>query len=71
MLGTCEKFEGTFGFVRGDDDKRRIFVHFSEIVSRAGAFRKLRAGERISFTIEESERGPMACDVIRLDPPAA
>jgi len=70
VLGTVEKFEGTFGFIRPDDQERNVFVHFSDIVGRAGAFRTLRGGDRVGFEVEETDRGPAARNVQRLDAPA-
>jgi CspA family cold shock protein len=59
-----ERVEGTvkwfsnpkgYGFIsreEGDD----VFVHYSEI--QGSGFRSLSAGERVEFTVKESEKGP-------------
>ena len=66
------------GFVKFFDDKRgwgflagengqQVFVHYSRIngVGR----RTLRHGEPVSFDIQDTEKGPMATNVTRLNPP--
>jgi len=52
-----------FGFIEqeeGDD----IFVHFSSI--DMSGFKTLSDGEKVSFEIENSERGPVAKNVKRI-----
>ena len=49
-----------FGFIE-QEDGRDIFVHFSSI-NEAG-FKTLSEGERVSFDVEESDRGPVAKNV--------
>ncbi|MBW1805612.1 MAG: cold-shock protein [Deltaproteobacteria bacterium] len=52
-----------FGFIEqeeGDD----IFVHFSSI--DMSGFKTLSDGEKVSFEIENSERGPVAKNVKRV-----
>jgi CspA family cold shock protein len=52
-----------FGFIEqeeGDD----IFVHFSAITM--SGFKTLAEGDRVSFDIEEGERGPSAKNVTKL-----
>ena len=52
-----------FGFIEqeeGDD----IFVHFSSI--DMPGFKTLSDGEKVSFEIENSERGPVAKNVTRV-----
>ena len=64
-----ERVEGTvkwfsnpkgYGFIsrEGGDD---VFVHYSEI--QGSGFRSLSAGERVEFTIKQSEKGPRAAAV--------
>ena len=52
-----------FGFIEQEGD-RDIFVHYSSI-SMPG-FKTLAEGERVSFEIEESDRGPVAKNVTKL-----
>ena len=49
-----------FGFIE-QDDGGDIFVHHSSIVM--SGFRTLAEGERVSFDVEESDRGPVAKNV--------
>ena len=51
-----------YGFVSresGDD----VFVHFSSIAG--DGFKSLREGDRVSFEVQESERGPHAVNVAK------
>lgn len=50
-----------FGFILPDDDGRDIFVHYGAL-SGAG-LETLEDGERVSFRVEETQRGPQARDV--------
>ena len=60
--GTVKWFnnEKGYGFITGDDGKD-IFVHFSGIVSKG--YRTLEEGQKVTYSVEESERGPKAVDV--------
>jgi CspA family cold shock protein len=49
-----------FGFIRQDDGDE-IFVHFRSI--RGSGRRGLRDGQRVSFIIAQSDKGPQAEDV--------
>ncbi|MEA2039087.1 MAG: cold-shock protein [Thermodesulfobacteriota bacterium] len=49
-----------FGFIE-QDTGGDIFVHFSSI--NASGFKTLAEGERVSFDVEESDRGPVAKNV--------
>lgn len=52
--------EKGYGFITGDDGKD-IFVHFSGIVSKG--YRTLEEGQKVTYSVEDSERGPKAVDV--------
>jgi len=60
--GTVKWFnaEKGFGFieVEGQDD---VFVHFSAI--EGDGFKSLDEGQRVTFDIEEGQRGPQATNV--------
>lgn len=51
-----------FGFIEVDESKD-VFVHYSAI-SMPG-FKTLSEGDRVTFEIEETERGPAAKNVVR------
>jgi CspA family cold shock protein len=52
-----------FGFIEQEDGSD-LFVHHTDIEMEG--FRTLSEGDRVSFNIEESDRGPKAKNVIRL-----
>jgi len=52
-----------YGFISQEND-RDVFVHYSSI-SMSG-FKSLAEGDRVSFDIEESDRGPVAKNVVKL-----
>ena len=49
-----------FGFIK-DDRGKEYFFHRSAV--RQHVFELLREGQRVEFTIEESQKGPRAGDV--------
>ena len=63
MQGTVNFYDPVrgFGFIAPDDGGRDIFVHHVAL-SHAG-LETLDAGERVSFRVEETQRGPQARDV--------
>ncbi len=52
-----------FGFIEREDDTD-IFVHFSSI--NMEGFKTLAEGDRVTFDVEESDRGPAAKNVSKL-----
>ena len=50
-----------YGFITPDGSDKDVFVHYSNIVGEG--FRNLEAGERVTFLIEESPKGPQATQV--------
>lgn len=46
-----------YGFISVDNDKKRIFVHFSDVDS------KIKMGDKVQFDVEDSEKGPRAVNV--------
>ena len=52
-----------FGFIEQEDGED-VFVHFSSI--NAPGFKTLAEGERVSFDVEQGERGPVAKNVNKL-----
>ena len=52
-----------YGFIE-QEDGQDLFVHYSSIDS--SGFKTLTEGERVSFDIEERDRGPVAKNVNKL-----
>ena len=52
-----------YGFIEQESGKD-LFVHYSAI--NTSGFKTLSEGDRVSFEIEESERGPEAKNVTKL-----
>ena len=63
--GTVKWFNDSkgFGFIsrEGGDD---IFVHHSSI--QGSGFKTLAEGDKVSFDIEQGEKGPKAVNVVKL-----
>lgn len=65
MKGTVKMFdkEKGFGFIRAEDGKD-YFFHYSALVM--DDFKTAEKGENVEFEVEESTRGPRACQVKKL-----
>ena len=53
--------ETGFGFISQDNGGEDVFVHFRAIIS--DGFKTLQEGQKVSFNIESSPKGPQAADV--------
>ena len=63
--GTVKWFSNRkgYGFIEKEDGSD-LFVHFSAI--NMSGFKKLTEGDRVSFEVEETDRGPQARNVERV-----
>ena len=62
--GTCLNFSAAkgYGFLSRDEGGPDVFCHFSAI--QIEGYKKLIAGQRVSFNIETGPKGkPQACNV--------
>ncbi|MGC7559612.1 transcription antiterminator/RNA stability regulator CspE [Pasteurella sp. PK-2025] len=50
-----------FGFITPTDGGKDLFVHFSGIIG--SNYRTLNEGDRVEYTVQDSQRGPSAIDV--------
>jgi cold shock protein len=50
-----------YGFIAPDDDEKEIFIHFTGILGEG--YRNLEEGQRVSFIVEDTAKGPQAVQV--------
>jgi cold shock protein len=50
-----------FGFIEVDGQDKDVFIHHSAISMQG--FRTLQEGQRVSFDIEQGQKGPSAVNV--------
>ena len=64
--GTVKWFNADkgFGFIAPDDGTKDVFVHQSAI--NATGYRNLREGAKVSYEVEEGDKGPKATNVTEL-----
>ena len=62
-LGKVKFFNQTkgFGFITNDGDEKEIFFHVS------GTLDKIVTDDKVSYNIEEGDRGPKAVNVKRIE----
>jgi CspA family cold shock protein len=62
--GTVKWFDDNrgYGFIAPDDGGEDVFVHYSA-VDMAG-FATLDEGQRVTFEMEQSDKGPRAANVV-------
>ncbi|MGC8895037.1 MAG: cold shock domain-containing protein [candidate division WOR-3 bacterium] len=53
-----------YGFIDRDDGQGSVFVHYSDIESEG--YKSLEEGEKVSFEVLESDKGPKAVKVRRM-----
>ncbi len=63
--GTVKWFNNAkgFGFIQQDEGPD-VFVHFSSVTGEG--FKTLTEGQRVSFEVEEGDKGPAAANVAKL-----
>ena len=63
MTGTVKWFSRVkgYGFIAPDDGGKEIFVHFSGIEGEG--YRNLEEGQKVTYTVEETPKGPQAVSV--------
>jgi cold shock protein len=63
ITGTVKWFNESkgFGFITSDADGKDVFVHYSAI--KAKGFRSLAEGQKVTFEIQDSPKGPTAVNV--------
>jgi CspA family cold shock protein len=66
VTGSVKWFNETkgFGFITQDNGGKDVFVHFNAIVS--DGFKTLAEGQRVSFSVEQGQKGPQATQVSAL-----
>jgi CspA family cold shock protein len=50
-----------YGFILPDGQEKDVFVHFSAI--KGEGYRNLNEGQRVLFSVEDTEKGPQAVEV--------
>ncbi len=50
-----------FGFIEPDDASEDVFVHYSAL--KMDGFKDLQEGQRVSFEVEDSDKGMRAANV--------
>ncbi len=61
--GTVKRFNKIkgYGFLTADADDKEIFIHFSEV--QAAGYKELKVGERVSYVLNQGEKGEFATQV--------
>ncbi len=54
-----------FGFIEREGEEEDVFVHFSAIEEEG--FKNLEDGQEVEFEIVETDRGPQAENVVKVD----
>ena len=62
--GTAKWFntEKGFGFISQSNGGPDVFVHFRAIVG--DGYKSLTEGQRVTFTVENGQKGPQAANVV-------
>jgi len=63
ITGTVKWFDDAkgYGFISPEDGSKDVFVHHSAI--QGSGFKSLAEGQRVSFEIQNGQKGPAAANV--------
>ena len=63
LNGTVKWFNDAkgYGFVKGEDKEKDVFVHFSAVQN--SGLKYLKKGEQLTFEVEYSDKGPSAVNL--------
>jgi CspA family cold shock protein len=66
LTGTVKWFSRVkgYGFISPDSGAKDVFVHYSAIVG--DGYRNLEESQRVEFSIEQTDKGPQAANVVDL-----
>jgi len=65
MTGTIARMkkDNGYGFITPDDGSKDVFFHAQSVVD--GIFDELNEGDKITFDVEDGQKGPAATNVRR------
>lgn len=64
MMGTIKTLtDKGFGFIAPEDGGKDLFFHASSL--QDATFNEMQTGEKVTFDVEESDKGPRATNVQR------
>lgn len=53
-----------YGFIEPEEGGDDVFVHYSAIMGEG--YRNLDVGQKVEYTIEDTEKGPQAAEVVTM-----
>jgi len=67
LTGTVKWFNNTkgYGFIVQDNGEKDVFVHHTAI--QAEGYRSLQEGQRVSYEVEQTPKGPAAVNVVVIE----